>query len=171
MSREVYRYLVEGPDEKNLVETLKSQLPPYVRVGKVDVFNVIQKKITLEKIRTWPKGVTVILIFDTDTDNTNILHENIGMLKKSPHVSKVLCIPQFRKLEDEIARSIKAKSALDLFGTKSRGDFKTVFANEKDLIGKLKKQGFDFSKMWTSQPPEKYRIAGIVNDSDKIKLR
>ncbi|MBR1684272.1 MAG: hypothetical protein IJ708_03985 [Clostridia bacterium] len=171
MGREVYRYLVEGPDEKNLVDTLKSQLPPYVKVGKVEVFNVVQKKITLEKIRTWPKDVIVILIFDTDTENTSILSENIRMLNKNQHIGKVLCIPQYRKLEDEIARTIKAKSALDLFATKSKGDFKTMFANEKELMAKLQKWDFDFSKLWTKQPPEKYRNAGVVNNSDKVKLR
>ena len=45
MSKKIFRYLVEGQCEKKLVEVLKTQKPPYIRSGKVDVVNVVQQKI------------------------------------------------------------------------------------------------------------------------------
>ena len=118
MSKEIFRYLVEGQCEKKLVEVLKTQKPPYIRSGKVDVVNVVQQKISEARIRNWPKGVIAVLIFDMDKTDTSILEENIRVLQRNNHVGKVYCIPQLHNLEEEIERATNIKSAPELFGIK-----------------------------------------------------
>lgn len=75
-------YLVEGDDEKKLVNTLKNSMG-LIHPGKVQKLNVIECNITDLHLRTLAKGTIVVLIFDTDTDNVARLDKT---LKSSSHV-------------------------------------------------------------------------------------
>jgi len=171
MSKEIFRYLVEGQCEKKLVEVLKTQKPPYIRSGKVDVVNVVQQKISEARIRNWPKGVIAVLIFDMDKTDTSILEENIRVLQRNNHVGKVYCIPQLHNLEEEIERATNIKSAPELFEIRSISEFKTHFIVDKDLMKRLEDHRFDFPKMWAGKPEEPFAKIGITNDSDEIRMR
>lgn len=45
MANNIYHYYVEGDDEKKVVNTLKNSMQLIIS-GKVDVFNVIERKFT-----------------------------------------------------------------------------------------------------------------------------
>ena len=51
--------------------------------GKVQKLNVVQNIIPDAIIRTLTIGTVVVLVFDTDTNNSNILKSNITKLHKS----------------------------------------------------------------------------------------
>lgn len=78
-------YLVEGEDEKKIVQMLISDFR-FVRPGKVYVMNILQRKVTKARAATWGENVSVILIFDTDVMRTNIFDQNLAMLKKLSNV-------------------------------------------------------------------------------------
>lgn len=61
----IYRYFVEGESEQILINALKTDLGLIVP-GKVDILNVIQKKINKNWLRTMKPNTTVILVYDTD---------------------------------------------------------------------------------------------------------
>ena len=95
-----YIYYAEGQCEEKLLEVLKTDMQ-LIRPGKISKYNVIQEKLKMAQLRTLKKGTTAVLVFDTDTtDNTNILKENIDILKKYSAISNVICITQVENLED-----------------------------------------------------------------------
>lgn len=98
-----YQYFVEGEDEKKLVDVLKSDMKLIVS-GKSQVFNVTQQKLTRLRVMNLKPGTTVVLIFDADAGNLQILKDNINFLHKEKVVSEVICVIQVRNLEDELIR-------------------------------------------------------------------
>ena len=69
----IYHYYVEGDDEKSVLDALKRDLG-CVKSGKVDKFNVVQNRFTIERIRPLKSGTIVVLIYDTDiTNNMEII--------------------------------------------------------------------------------------------------
>ena len=86
-----YQYFVEGEDEKKLVDVLKSDMK-LIEAGKSQVFNVTQQKLTRLRIMNLKPGTTVILIFDADAGNLQMLKDNIRFLQKEKVVSEVICI-------------------------------------------------------------------------------
>lgn len=103
-----YHYFVEGQDEEKLINVLKTDMRCIVS-GKVQKFNIVQEKLTKPRLMQLKQGTTVVLVFDTDCGNVQILQENIKLLNKSGMVNKVLCITQVRNLEDEFLRSCDIK--------------------------------------------------------------
>lgn len=162
-----YQYFVEGKCEEKIIKMLKEQRNKIIS-GKVDVLNVVQEKLTDLKLRTLTPDTTIILVFDTDTGETEILRENLQILKKN-RFNKVWCILQVRNFEDEIVRSTCLRKVEDLFKTKNLDDFKERFIKEKNLCKKLDDKEFNLDKMWVTNPPRKY--SWINNDGYKIKLR
>ena len=68
----IYRYFVEGESEQILINALKTDLGSIVP-GKVDILNVIQKKINKNWLRTMKPNTTVILVYDTDVEDVELL--------------------------------------------------------------------------------------------------
>lgn len=163
-----YCYFVEGHDEEKLIDTLKTDLQ-YIVPGKVQVFNVVQERLTKLRIMQLKKGTVAILVFDTDSGNIQILQDNIEFLKKSGIIKKVLCITQVKNLEDELVRSCDIRKITELTGSKSGKDYKRDLIKEGQLDRKLKKHNFDMEKFWSKTDQGMYR--GIVNDAEKIKLK
>lgn len=145
-----YQYYVEGDCEKKLINTLKKNNS--LISGKVDVLNVTQKEITDLRLRTLSPDTTVILVFDLDKVNVEILRNNIKLLSHHSHIKEVWPVTQIENFEDEIKRSTNIKELKELLGSKSNKDFKRDFIKEKDLFGKLKVHHFNISKMWVKKP-------------------
>jgi len=167
MKNFIFQYYVEGDDEKHLIDVLKSELKK-IKPGKVQKLNVVDQKITDAMIRTYKDGTVVVLIFDTDTGDVNILNENIARLNRCRAVSKVVTIPQVLNLEDEIVRSCNIRDARKLLNSRSTKNFKRDFINVSNLGAKLEEHKFDINLLWNQNPREPYRH--IENQSKEVRL-
>ena len=163
-----YHYFVEGECEKKLISVLKEQKELIVP-GKIDVLDVTKERLTELKLRPLPDEVILILIFDTDTQETTILKENLEFMKSYSRIKEVWCIPQVENLEDELVRATNIHNIKELLDSDGINKFKADFIKEKRLFQKLCEKNFDLGKMWSSKPGKKYD--GIVNDGAKIKMK
>ncbi len=162
-----YHYFVEGECEKKLISVLKEQKDLIVP-GKIDVLDITKEHLTELKLRPLPEGVTLILIFDTDTQEMRTLRENLEFLRRYSRVKDVWCIPQVRNLEEELVRATNIHNIKDLLDSDGVNKFKADFIKEKRLFQKLCEKNFDLGKMWSSKPKDNYEW--IVNDGSKIKM-
>lgn len=167
MKREYYYYFVEGEDDAKIVNTLKTDLRCIVP-GKVQVFNVMQKKITTPRLMALKTDTIVILVFDTDVGETPTLLENIKILKKAQNVKDVFCVTQVKNLEDELIRSCNIKQIKELTGSKSNGDFKRDLLRDSTIARKLKKHNFDINSFWNTVDKN---FHNIKNDAVKVKIQ
>lgn len=160
-------YYVEGETEEKLINILKTDLGA-IKAGKVQTLNVVEQKITNARLMTLRLGTMVVLIFDTDTGNIDILNNNIKKLKECPAISELVTIPQVHNLEEELLRSCDVRGIKDLLGSKSKKDFKSDFIKDTNLASKLKKHNFNINNFWNSKPSTPYQ--NIENLSEKIKI-
>ena len=150
----IYQYYVEGENEKKLVEVLSKEFN-FIKAGKVEVLNVVEKPIEDTHRRNFKKNHVIILVFDTDTNNIETLEYNIKYLKdcvKSKEIKDVVLIPQVRNIEEELVRSCNISDIKDLLKSKSKEEFKTDFNKATNLKSCLTKKGFDFKKLWRTKP-------------------
>ena len=159
MADKNYVYYVEGQCEEKLLKILKTDMR-LIQPGKVIKRNVIQDKLRQAQLKTLKKGTTAVLVFDTDTDNTDILFENIELLKRETAISKVLCITQVENLEDE----------KELTNSKSTSSFKSDFIRASNLKGTLENHDFCFQDLWSKSTTKK-QYHGILNEADQIRLK
>lgn len=162
-----YHYYVEGQDEEKILSVLKTEMRLIIP-GKIERFNVVEREFTKSRIMLLKKGTVVILVFDTDTGNANILKKNIELLKKQSMISDVLCITQVKNLEDELKRSCGLKQIKELTGSRSNHDFKRDLLKDNSLKRKLEEKHFEVHKFWSCSDDGAYKE--INNDADKIKL-
>lgn len=161
------QYFVEGDNEKVIVNTLKNKIK-VIAVGKVQKFNVMQNIIPDTILRTLNRGTVVVLIFDTDTDNVNILKQNLQKLDKCSFISKVITIPQIPNLEGELVYSCSIRRITELLGSRSRVEFKSDLLHITNLDSKLKEHEFSIEKFWSRTACTPYD--DIKNDSNEIKI-
>ena len=161
-----YQYYVEGETEEKIIQVLKTDLQ-LILPGKVKKFNVIEKLFSPSHLMPLKRGTVVILVFDTDTDNSLLLQRNINFLKRSSAIKSVICIPQVGNLEDELIRSCNIRKIKELLSSKSDREFKKDVCNCNGLYASLKNHEFDIRKIWSSQPTGNFMT--ISNDSEKIK--
>lgn len=161
------QYFVEGEDEKKLLNTLKNKLR-VIQPGKIQRLNVVQTKISMNILRTLKKGTLVVLVFDTDTQNTEILNYNIKLLNNSNIISKVITIPQVKNLEDELIRSCDIKKITELLNSRSKKDYKSDLIKVTNLETKLVEHHFDINLFWNQQPNVPFQE--IHNESEEIKI-
>lgn len=161
-----YHYFVEGEDEEKIVKVLKTDLQCIIP-GKVQVFNVVQQKLTKLRLMSLKPATTVILIFDTDTGKTPILLENIKFLKNNCNVKDVLCITQVKNLEEELIRSCDIKQIKELTGSKSNREYKHDLIKDTNFHQKLIKHNFNLELFWNSKDEE---FSDIQNNAEKIKI-
>lgn len=162
-----YHYFVEGQDEEKIVKVLKTDLQCIVP-GKVQVFNVVQQKLTKLRLMSLKPETTVILIFDTDAGNPSILLDNIKFLKSNCNVKDVLCIMQVKNLEDELIRSCDIKQIKELTGSKSNKEYKHDLIKDSNFNRKLIKHNFNLELFWNSVDET---FGNIQNDAEKVKFR
>lgn len=141
------QYFVEGEDEEKVLSVLKTDMQLIVP-GKVSKLNVVQDKLTKARLMNLRPDTTVVLVFDTDTSSTNILKENIEILKKTSAVQSIICITQVRNLEDELTRSCDIKAIRELTGSKTDSEYKHDLIKASNLAALLKKHSFDINKFW-----------------------
>ena len=70
--KDIYQYFVEGEDEKHLIEVLKTEIK-LIMPGKVQIFYVVQEIIKDSRLKILSNNTTLVFLFDTDVENTNIL--------------------------------------------------------------------------------------------------
>lgn len=166
-SKGFYHYYVEGPDDEKIVNTLKTELQLIIP-GKVERFNVVQNKLTKNRMMALKGQTTVILVFDVDAGNPEILRQNINfLLKQTKLVKRVICITQVMNLEEELVRSCKIHSVLEITKSKSQKDYKHDLLHIANLDKRLRECGFDITKFWAKQPDNQYR--DITNRAEEIK--
>ena len=163
---ELYQFYVEGEGEKKIIETLKKDMSLIVS-GKVEVLNVVQHEIKNARLMTLKKGTNVVLVYDTDVCNTDILDKNIKLLKSNNRIKRIMCIPQVLNLEDELIRATTMRKVTDLLNSKTLTDYKRDLLKCSNLDKKLYDKEFDISKFWNEEPPAKFSRHG--NDSALIK--
>ncbi len=163
-----YQYYIEGKCEKHLIRTLiEHQL---ILPGKTEVLNPVQEAIKATHLRLLPKKTTIVLIFDTDTPDIDMLKKNLGFLRLQPNIHDIITIPQIRNLEDELLRCTDIHRIRDLLNCSHDSDFKTAFVEEKRLFEKLTAHKFDIRKLWSSSPIAPYTSLNIQNQGERIKL-
>ena len=162
------QYYVEGEDERKLINVLKTDLQMIIP-GKVDVFNAICQNITKARLISMKPKTIVVLVFDTDVGNKDILLRNIDAFKKCKNVIDVILIPQNKNLEDELVRSCNIKEAKELLGSQGKHKFKSDFIKASNLPSKLKEKGFNIKKLWGSDGTGSFM--GIKNGSNKIMFK
>lgn len=140
---DILQYYVEGENEERLINALKSELR-CIRTGKVAVFDVVKRRMSKNKLMQLKQGTTIVLVFDTDTNDAIILKENIEMIKSQSFIKEVICVTQVQNLEDELERSCSIKSAKELTGSRSITDYKRTLNKEKNLGAKLKAHSREF---------------------------
>ena len=161
-----YQYYVEGDTEKKLIEAFK-KAQRMILSGKVDVFNVVQNELPNARLTNLTDNTTVILVFDTDKNDTTMLRKNIEKLKRLRAVDDVWCIMQVNNLEEELLRTTDIREIKELIGCRSNSDFKREWKKEKRIIEKLREHHFDYGNFWNSCPGKEYN--GIINEGTKIK--
>ncbi|MBR4421334.1 MAG: hypothetical protein IKS69_02250, partial [Erysipelotrichaceae bacterium] len=161
-------YFVEGECEKRLIEALKLD-PPMLKAGKITIYNVIQKKLSRSLLMSVLPKTTVVLAFDTDLMKTDILEQNIALLRRYGREIRIIYLPQVRNFEDEIERCCHLEKAADLTSSRSKKDFKKDFCRMKvrDCRHALKRHRFNFDLMWSTQVPESVRF--IKKKRNQIK--
>lgn len=167
MRSKFVQYYVEGEDEEKPIHTLKSDLG-VIRPGKVQKVNVIEHDLSGARLMTLRPGTMVVLIFDTDTRQVNILNRYLDKIKMCSAVSEIVTIPQILNLEDELIYSCNIKKITELLGSKSKKEFKTDIIRTNNLANKLIEHQFDINRLWCQQPVPPYQ--NIKNQAEKIKL-
>lgn len=162
------QYYVEGEDDKEIVDALKTDLR-CIKPGKSQVLNVVTEKISPMHLRTLAPGTMVVLVFDTDAGNIDILKENIRTLQKCNSVSEIVTIPQVPKLEIELVRCCNINKIEELLNSRSAKDFKRDIIRITNLGAKLKEHKFNINLFWNSTAPNPYQ--DIPNLSAKVKLK
>ncbi|MCR5754991.1 MAG: hypothetical protein K6G30_09315 [Acetatifactor sp.] len=161
------QYYVEGNDEKKLLTELKTSMQLIVP-GKIETFNVVQERFSNVRLMQIKENTTIILVYDTDTNSTEILKENIARLKKCHAVKEVICIPQVANLEEELVYCCDIRKITELLNSRSQGQFKHDLIIEKNLKEKLISHKFNINKLWERQPQNQFHV--FENGACRIKL-
>lgn len=163
-----YHYYVEGEDEKSVLNVLKRDVK-CIESGKVEVFNVVQKRISTARIRPLKTGTIVVLVYDTDVEtNIDILRNNIVFLEKQRGIREVICVPQVRNLEEELTNACKVKNVWELTKSPTKTDYKKALINCSNLGARLCRCQFDINRFWSRIPQGIFGQFG--NDAEKIKI-
>lgn len=133
------------------------------------MLDVVTKEITELRLRTLAPGTIVVLAFDADAGNIDILSKNIKKLKSCNAVSNVITIHQVPNLESEILRSCDIRKIEDLLNSKSKRDFKSDLLRVTKLTSKLEEPEFNIDRFWSTTPAEPY--VTVQNQSSQVNLK
>lgn len=150
MSKSEYiQYFVEGECEEKFINAYKNGESAFLKPGKVEVLNPVNKYISESRARAIKQNTTVVLVYDIDKGNIDVLSANIEMLKNHSLV-KIIHIQSVMNFEDEIVKSTNLKKIDDMFSTTGLDNFKDAFIKHKDIVSKLKSIKFDNSLFWST---------------------
>ena len=161
-------YFAEGKCEERLLNALKEN-PQKIQPGRVKVFNAVQNLLTKSQLVTIQSGTTVVLVFDTDVQNTEFLCENIRRLKTLCSKVRLVFLPQVLNLEDELVRCSEIKSVIELTHSKSNKDFKRDFCSMTNVRSVLDRVNLNVSTLWTENVPSPFSF--VESNSDEIKIK
>ena len=169
MDNRRYFYLAEGECEEKLLNALKLK-PLQIHPGKVEKFNIIQNELPTRKLMQYPSGCVVVLVFDTDKEETEHLKANLELLKTLPYNIEVMTVAQVLAFEDEIERTTDVKLAQDFTKSETVAGFKSAVhrMGEEPFRAALKRHKFDLSKLWTQKPPKAFSF--VKQDGAKVKV-
>lgn len=165
---EHYIYLCEGQIEKKILEIFIKEFRILVP-GKLEVFNVIQDRLKTSYLTAYSKYTHFVLVFDTDTDNSTILKENLRFLQNHLSKDKIIVVPQVRNIEDELVYCCDVKHIWDLTKYHTLKDFKDNVITDNTFGKKLIKHKFNGKLLWSRTPRDKFSFCR--NDSNKIKIK
>ena len=157
-------YFAEGDCEAQLLNALRLY-PEKILPGKVRVFNVVQNLIPKSRLLSLQAGMSVVFVFDTDTEQTERLRQNIQRVQRYCRV-RLLTVAQVLNLEDELVRSTDVREVQELTRSKSQRNFKSDFCRMKpeDCLAMLHRHRLDLEKLWAKEPPAAY---GFVRQDGK----
>lgn len=158
----IFRYYVEGQCEKHFLDTYKSGPAPVFKSGKVEVFNVMNERITQTRLINFSKNTVLVLIFDTDIEPTDVFKHNLSLLRKNKNISEIIYVPSIRNFEEELVYSSDINDINEMFKTKGLKEFKTKF-NSSNIVPRMSKINFSFQKIWSRVPQKpfsKYKQQG-----------
>ena len=150
-------YFVEGQCEELLVKALKEE-PAKLIAGKVKVLNPIQNRIPNSILNMISSGMTVVLVYDTDKPETEILLRNIELLKKFCDKIRLIHLMQVQSLEDELVRCTDVKEAKNLTKSASKKDFKADFCklSPQSCRQLLERHHLHAEVLWSTPAPEPF---------------
>lgn len=162
-------YYVEGPCEQQLIAALKEN-PSRLLPGKVKVYNVIQNLIPKSQMLSIQSGTKIVLVFDTDVEQTANLQKNLELLKRYCGKVHIVFLPQVLNLEDELVRCTDVKNVTELTQSNSIRNFKTDFCKlkAKDCRAMLDRHGLKINHLWITKVPEPFLFA--ESNSNQIKV-
>ena len=163
-------YFVEGECEKAFIRSFMFVDGKHFKLGKIEVFNFINERLSKAKARTINKDMTIAIVFDTDVENVEILEENIKLLKTVSMLDDkhIVFVPSVKNFEDELVySSSKLRTINDLFKTQSVANFKKRFISHSDIVSKLNDVGFDFELIWSRNAKTPFNV--YKNECSKIK--
>lgn len=161
-------YFVEGECEKKLIDALKTPPCNYLYSGKVEVFNVILKVLSIQRILSIKENALIVLVYDTDFVDTSKLEKNIKLLE-SNGFKNIIHIQSIKNFEDEIVFSSAIKSIHEIFSTQGMEEFKAQFIHCGNILNKLDSIKFNKDKIWTRNSNEK--LFNVYNANKIEKLR
>lgn len=167
MKSKYVQYYVEGENEEKFINILKTDLC-VIRPGKVQKLNVVEREFTDARLMALPPRTMVVLVFDTDTSNTDILDKNLKKLQTCSSISEIVTIPQVPNLEAELVCSCNINNITELLNSESKKKFKSDFIRVTNLANKLREHHFDIKKLWCGTPTSPFQK--IRNQSEKVKL-
>lgn len=104
-------YIVEGETEAAFLTFLKDY--HHIAPGKIRIFNLMQKKLSLAQDFLSIRNVELLCIIDTDIvgeTNLQCLAANIRQMKKSIPPRHIKLFAQNKNLEDELCRLLSCKT-------------------------------------------------------------
>lgn len=162
-------YFVEGPCEQQLIAAMK-ETPAKLIPGKVKVYNVVQNLIPKSQLLSIQSGTKIILVFDTDVEQTTILKKNIELLNRYCVKLNIIFLPQVFNFEDEIVRCTDVKKITELTQSKGVHNFKSDFCKLKTNACRaiLEHHHLKLEMLWTTKVPEIFSF--VKNNSDQAKI-
>ncbi|MFA5283653.1 MAG: hypothetical protein WC366_04035 [Bacilli bacterium] len=164
----IYRYFVEGECEKFFVKVFSHGEKQYFKPGKVDVHNVVNESLSSAMLRTLKNDTTLILIYDVDKYNSDLLQQNLKSIRKYARVREIIHIQSVKNFEDELIRCSKINNLNEIFSTESTEEFKKKFLACKDLCAKMEEIELNFNELWNKITDQK-ELQKFRSDPRRIK--
>ena len=144
----IYHYYVEGECEERFINEFKKALHSLITPGKVDVFNFIQNEFTKSRLMALNRNTIIILVYDIDVNNADVLKRNIEILKKYGfnNIVHIQSIPNF---EGEMEYAMGLNTVNAIFNTSNDTQFKSKFLKCHNLYTKLNSFNLDVDKLWS----------------------
>lgn len=165
---EYIKYFVEGECEEKLINNLKTPPQNFLKPGKVEVFNVVQNKLTIARIMSLKENTLIVFVYDVDKEDTSILEYNINILHKYGF-KKIIHIHSIENFEHEIKFACNLTSLNHIFSTSGTKEFKAKFLQCSNIISKLETHGFNKNILWTRLVDKKIFSKYLKINIDALK--